>query len=149
LSTPSARASIGSPGTATVTINGSAASAAGAVELSTSTYMASQATGSVTISVKRTGGTTGAASVSYATSNGTAVSGSDYTAVNGMLNWADGDSASKTFSVPLSTASAFSGTRSFSVKLSSASGASLGSPTTASVAISGAAAAATGSLQLS
>jgi Calx-beta domain len=149
LSSPSTRAAIGSPGTATVTINGSATSPSGMLELSSSTYAAAQAAGALTVSVNRAGGTSGAASVVYSTSNGTAVANTDYTAASGTLNWADSDSAAKTFTVRLSNASPFSGTRSFSVTLSSPSGSSLGNPSTASVAITGAATAATGSLQLS
>src|SRR5262249_23861288 len=149
LSSPSARGRIGSPGTATVTINGSAASPAGIVELSSPTYTASQSAGSVTVSAKRTGGTTGAASVDYGTSDGTAVAGTDYTAVSGTLQWANRDSATQSFSVPLSNTSPFSGTRSFSIRLNNPSGSALGSPSTGSVAISGNAAAAIGSLQLS
>src|SRR5262249_17976886 len=85
----------------------------------------------------------------YGTSDGTAVAGTDYTAVSGTLQWANGDSATKSFSVPLSNTSLFSGTRSFSIQLNNPSGSALGSPSTGSVAISGNAAAAIGSLQLS
>jgi Calx-beta domain len=62
-----------------------------------------QATGpTATITVSRLGGTSGAAQVSYATvPGGTAVSNSDYTAVSGTLNWTNGDSAAKTFTIPI------------------------------------------------
>ena len=50
------------------------------LQLSASTYSAAQSAGSVTISVVRSSGSSSAASVNYATSNGTAVSGTDYTA---------------------------------------------------------------------
>jgi hypothetical protein len=149
LSTPSATATIGSPGAAAVTINGSAAPAAGAVELAKSTYTVAQNAGSVTLTVNRTGGSAGAASVAYSAKSGTAVAGTDFTASSGTLKWSDGDAASKTFSIPISASSPFSGTRSLSVALSSPTGSTLGSPGTASVAINGAAAAAIGSLQLS
>jgi hypothetical protein len=149
LSNPSAKASVGSPGTATVTINGASTPAVGALELSKSSYSVVQGAGSVTITVNRIGGSSGAASISYATSNGTAVAGTDFTAASGTLKWADADAASKTVSIPISGSSLFSGTRSFSVKLSTPAGSTLGSPATASVAITGSAAAAIGSLQLS
>src|SRR5436190_276975 len=55
------------------------------------------ATHDVTVTVSRTDGTSGAVSVHYATSDGTATAGSDYTATSGDLNWADGDSANKSF----------------------------------------------------
>ncbi len=55
-----------------------------------------------TITVSRLGGTNGAVQVSYATvAGGTAIAGTDYTGVSGVLNWADGESGSKTFTVPI------------------------------------------------
>ena len=45
---------------------------------------------SVTITVTRSGSTTGSVGVSYATANGTATAGSDYTAKNGTLTFAAG-----------------------------------------------------------
>jgi hypothetical protein len=149
LSNPSTRASIGSPGTATVTINGNAAPAPGAVELAKSTYTVAQNAGSLTVTVNRVGGSAGAASISYATKSGTAVAGTDFTSSSGTLKWSDADGASKTFSIPISGSSPFSGTRSFSVTLSNPTGSTLASPASASIAISGGAAAAIGSLQLS
>ena len=57
------------------------------------------AAGHATITVKRSGATNIAASVNYATSDGTAtVAGSDYTAANGTLNFAAGETT-KTFDV--------------------------------------------------
>ena len=97
-----------------------------------------QSAGALTVTVHRTGGSTGAVSVAYATSNGTAVAGTDYTAADGTLNWAAGDATSKTFSVAISNATPFSGSKSFSVTLSSpSSGATLSTPSSASVAING------------
>ncbi|MFL6604086.1 MAG: Calx-beta domain-containing protein [Steroidobacteraceae bacterium] len=149
LSNPSSTATIGSPGTATITVNGDAAPAAGALELAKSTYSVAQSAGSVTLTVNRTGGAAGAATVAYSTRSGTAVAGTDFTTSSGTLKWSDTDAASKTFSIPISGSSPFSGTRSFSVALSNLTGSTLGSPGSASVAINGTAAAAVGSLQLS
>jgi len=56
----------------------------------------------VTLAVERTGSSEGAVSVNYATSNGTAtVADADYTAASGTLNWASGESGSKTFTVTI------------------------------------------------
>ena len=52
-----------------------------------------------TIAVNRSGGSTGTVSVDYATSNGTAIAGTDYNATSGTLTWADGDMAPKTISI--------------------------------------------------
>jgi hypothetical protein len=91
----------------------------------------------LTITVNRTGGSNGAASVQYATVNGTATAGTDYTASSGKLNWASGDESSKSFTVAISNATPFSGTKSFTVALSAASGATLGSPSNDTVTITG------------
>jgi hypothetical protein len=149
LSNPSSTAGIGNPGAATVTINGDASMPTGSLELSGSTYNVGQGAGSVNVTVNRTGGSSGKASVSYATTNGTAVAGTDFTAASGTVQWADGDVSGKIISVGVSNATPFSGTRSFTIALSNSSGASLGNPTSASVAINGDAPAAIGSLQLS
>jgi hypothetical protein len=149
LSSPSTAASIASPGQATVTIAGSAAAPVGSLALSASTYAVSQSSGTLTVTLNRTGGSSGTASVAYATRNGSAVAGSEYTAENGTLNWANGDSSAKSFTIPISNATPFSGNKSFAVTLSAASGATLASPSSATVTIAGSAVLPTGSLQLS
>ena len=150
LSSPSAGATINSPGSATVTISGDSSPAAGSLSLSASSDTVAQNAGSMTVTVDRTGGSSGAVSVTYATANGTAVAGTDYSAARGTLQWTDGDSASKTFSVPVSNATPFAGSKSFTVALSRpGGGAALSSPRSAIVSITGDAASAVGSLQLS
>jgi hypothetical protein len=150
LSNPTDGATIGSPGSATVTISGASNSAtAGTLQLADAAYTVSQSTQSVTITVNRTGGTIGATTVTYSTTNGTAIAGADYTATSGALEWEDGDATSKSFSVAISSATPFSGNKTFNVALSGAtSGAMIGSPYSATVTISGDASAAVGSLQL-
>ena len=62
--------------------------------------------GSASISVSRTSGSVGAASVDYATGGGTAtgdttcVAGVDFVNASGTLNWADGEGGTKSFNVP-------------------------------------------------
>ncbi|PIS29178.1 hypothetical protein COT42_06040 [Candidatus Saganbacteria bacterium CG08_land_8_20_14_0_20_45_16] len=82
----------------TVTVN---APAHGTLQFNPTTYTRSEDGTSATITVTRTGGTDGAVGVHYATSNGTATAGSDYTAASGDLSWAEGESASKTFTVTI------------------------------------------------
>jgi hypothetical protein len=151
LSAPSAGAAIGSPGSATATISGDAAAPVGSLQLSASSYTIAQGSGSLTVTVTRTGGSSGAASVTYDTTGGSAVAGTDFTAASGTLSWASGDATSKTFSVPISNATPFSGNKSFTISLSNAgaTGAALGSPSSAIATITGDAVAAVGSLQLS
>lgn len=149
LTDPSAAATIGSPSTATVTISGAASANVGALQLSDSSYAVSQAARSVTITVNRTGGAVGATAIAYATANGTASSGKDYAPTTGTLQWPDGDSSSKSFSVPISDATPFSGSKTFTIALSNASsGAIIGSPDSATVTIYGASSPAVGRVQL-
>jgi hypothetical protein len=148
LSNPSPAAQIASPETAAVTISGDGAPAVGDLQLSASSYTVSQSAGTATVTVFRTAGSSTAISVAYATSNGTAVAGTDFTTTSGTLNWANGDTTSKTFSVPIRNATPFTGSKSFTVTLSSPStGATLNSPSSASVVVSGDAAAAVGGIQ--
>jgi L,D-peptidoglycan transpeptidase YkuD (ErfK/YbiS/YcfS/YnhG family) len=151
LSNPSAGASVGNPGSATVVIAGDAAPPIGSLQLSAGSYSIGQAGGGLTVTVTRAGGSNGAVGVSYSTASGSAVAGTDFTATSGTLSWADGDTSSKSFAVPISNATPFTGTRSFTVKLTNASGgAALGSPSSATASITGDAVVVTpGSLQLS
>jgi hypothetical protein len=109
----------------------------GALSLSASTYTAAQNAGSVTITVNRTGGARGGASVSYATANVTALAGTDYTATHGSLSWGSRDAAPKTFVIPISNAAPFTGSKTFAVAIAGASGASLVTTTSAIVMING------------
>jgi len=85
--------------------------------------------GSVTIQVIRSGGSCKAVSVSYATSNGSAQSGSDYTAKSGILTWANGESGSKTFTVTTLQDSLDEDAETVNLALASpTSGATIGTP---------------------
>lgn len=62
--------------------------------------------GQVCVYVERSGGSLGAASVDYATSDGTGADGVDYTDTNGTLNWADGENGRKKICIPILVAGA-------------------------------------------
>jgi len=109
---------------------------AGAIALSASTYTVNENAGTLTIIASRVGGSSGAVSVNYATSNGTATAGSDYVATSGTLSWADGDTAPKTFTVAILTDTVSEPNETFTVSLSAPSGgALLGTPSAATVTI--------------
>ena len=74
----------------------------GTLQFSSATYAGNEGS-TATVTVNRLGGQTGIVSVDYATSNGSANSGLDYTTATGTLTWADNDFAPKTFTIPLST----------------------------------------------
>ena len=122
LSNPSVAAATGTPDVATVTISGDSTMAMGSLELSGASYAVAQNAGNLTVTVNRTGGASGAVSVAYATANGTASAGTDYTATTGTLNWSDADATSKTFTVAISNAVPFSGNKTFTVTLSNPGG---------------------------
>ena len=50
-------------------------------------------------------------SVNYATSNGTATAGSDYTAASGTISLPTGDYANKTFTIPINNDALVEGQR--------------------------------------
>jgi hypothetical protein len=74
----------------------------GVVRFDQAEFHATAGATSVTIQVDRTGGSTGVVSVKYGTTAGTAAVGTDYTQSSGVLTWGDGDTAAKTFTVPVS-----------------------------------------------
>jgi predicted MPP superfamily phosphohydrolase len=107
----------------------------GSVQFKSSTYSVEENGPSVRIYVSRTGGSYGSASVSYATADGTATAGSDYTAKSGILNWSNGDAADNYFDVPILNDSDYEGNETFTPSLSGATGASLGSPSATTITI--------------
>jgi plastocyanin len=109
---------------------------AGALRLSASNYNVNEGAGNVTLVFQRVNGDDGAVSVQYATSNGSASAGSDYTAKSGTVNWADNDDNNKTVNVAILNDAAQESAESFTVTLSApGGGASLGSPASATVTI--------------
>jgi hypothetical protein len=82
------------------------------------TYSVLENGGSVVLTVSRSNGGAGQLTVNYATSNGTATAGSDYTATSGTLTWAAGDTANKTITVPIINDAIVEGGESFHVTLS-------------------------------
>ncbi len=108
----------------------------GSIRLSSATYSVDEAGPTVTITATRIGGSSGAVGVRYATANGTATAGSDYTAASGVLNWANGDMVSKTFTVPITNDFLDEPNETFTVRiLTTTGGAILGSPSSAIVTI--------------
>ncbi len=89
-----------------------------------------------TINVTRTVGFNGAVSVGYATANGTALAGSDYTATSGTLSWANGEATSKSFTVSITGDTSFEPDETIALSLTSPTGgAILGSPSSATLTI--------------
>jgi hypothetical protein len=98
------------------------------------TFLVGEGGGSATITVNRTGSTIGTASVSYATSDGSASSRSDYMPAFGRLSFADGES-SKSFQVLIVDDTTPESNESLNVTLNSPSGATLAGTFQATVVI--------------
>ncbi len=107
----------------------------GTLAFSNTSYSVNENAGTATITVNRTGGSTGSVTVNYATSNGTATAGSDYAAVSGTLTFAAGVT-SQSFTVPITDDAAVESNETVNLTLSAVSGgAILGSPATATLTI--------------
>ncbi len=81
-----------------------------------------EAAGTLTFTVTKTGATALASSVDYATADGTAIAGADYTAASGTLNFLAGET-SKTVSIAITNDNLFELSEAFNLNLSNASNA--------------------------
>ncbi len=90
------------------------------VAFNSPTYAANEHDGATTITVTRTGSTVGPVTVNYATSDGTATAGTDYTATSGTLTFADGQSTAM-FNIPLINVNTTAGTKTVNLTLSNPS----------------------------
>ncbi|HJZ91603.1 MAG TPA: FG-GAP-like repeat-containing protein [Gemmataceae bacterium] len=105
-------------------------------------YKTTEDSGTVTITVTRSGQTEGAVSIGYATSDGTAHSGgsattgqADYTPVTGTLSWAAGEGGDKTFTITILPDELNEGKELINLTLSNPVGSPALGLTTATVAI--------------
>jgi hypothetical protein len=127
----------------------SGAPSPGTVHLTSSTITGAESQSSVTFVLTRSGGTSGTATVDYATANGTATAGADYQTVMGTETWASGAGGDRAITIPLVQDVAAESNETFNVRISNATGAQLGTPSTATVTIAdddGTAPAAAGSI---
>jgi probable HAF family extracellular repeat protein len=135
LSNPSGATIAGGQGKGIIT-NEDAAPVPGTLQFSAATYNVAEGDGTATITVTRTGGGDGAVSVSFATANATATAGQDYASNSGTLNFANGDTAPKTFTVTINDDTLDESDETISLGLSNATGgAGLGAQSTATLTI--------------
>lgn len=104
-----------------------AASGGTVISFSAPQYSTSETSGTATITVMRSGGTGGKSTVEYTTTNGTAVSGSEYTAVQGTLTFAGGETQ-KAFTVSIINNATIEGMKTVRLSLQNPTGAALSSP---------------------
>lgn len=110
---------LGAPSTATLTIVDD--DPTGDVEFAALSYEVDETDGNALVTVRRVGGAAGAVSVDYATSDGTAQAGSDYTAASGALDFAAGQTQAS-FSIPLTWDGLDESTETINVALSNPAG---------------------------
>ena len=114
---------------------GDITSASGQVQFSVSLMNVIEDVGLMTVTVVRTGGSAGNLSVDFATADGTAIAGQDYTATSGTLTFSGGET-SKTFQIPITEDAPTEPNETFTVSLrSNSSLESLGIPNTLSVTV--------------
>ncbi|MEJ0037686.1 MAG: Calx-beta domain-containing protein [Gammaproteobacteria bacterium] len=104
------------------------------IGLSVANVSVNENAGSATVTVTKSGTSAVTNSVSYASANGTAVAGSDYTAVSDALTFGAADTT-KTIVVPITNDGVYEGNETFTVSLSSpTNGATLvGGPATVTI----------------
>jgi len=104
------------------------------VALSAATSSVDEAAGSVVLTVTLSATSASDVSVDYATTDGTAAAGEDYTATSGTLTILSGQ-ISGSITVPITDDAVAEGDEGFAVTLSNPTGATLGTPATATVTI--------------
>jgi len=136
LSNPGGGASLGTPSTSTLTISDNdPVPPAGSLQFSADTYTVDESGPALVATVTRTGGSFGAVTVDYVSSDGTATAGTDYSATSGTLSFADGD-LNKTFNVPIVDDATYEGDETFGLDLSNVTGGAFsGAPMSATVTI--------------
>ena len=131
LANPSSAAQIGTPEVTTVILQ----DADTRLSFTTNSTTVFKNAGNAVIAVICSNTNAEPVSVNYATTNGTAVAGIDYTATTGTLTFSNGASI-QTFSVPINNNSLINGNHTFDVSLSNPTGnGRLGSPTQQTVTI--------------
>ena len=108
------------------------------LRFSASTYTESESSTKATISLSRTASSCGEVTVQYATSDGSATAGSDYSEASGIITFPDGDTGDRTFVIPILDEAFVEGDETVKITLSNPGGnAGLGDPASAFLIIKG------------
>ena len=107
----------------------------GSLAFSRTAYSAPEALTPLVVTINRTNGVTGAATVNWSINAGTATAGVDYSAVGGVLSFADGDS-SKSITIAILDDAVVEGNETFTLTLANPTGGTtIIGPTTVTVTI--------------
>jgi hypothetical protein len=110
-------------------------SAPGQVRLTASSYTVNESAGSMAVTVNRSGGSDGAATVEVWIDSGSAVYGADYSPSYGVLSWAGGQSGDRTLQLSVINDTAVESNETATIVLRNAAGARLGSGASATLTI--------------
>jgi len=117
---------IETPEKVTISIIDNESPLAGAFQFDQSEYLVEESSGELTVTINRILGLDGEVSVSYQTLAHTATADDDYTAVSGLLTWADGDEADKQLTIPILDNDQFEDPERFTLVLTDPINAALG-----------------------
>lgn len=110
----------------------------GTLQLSSTSHAVQESTGNITLTltVRRVGGSSGAVSVQLATvPGGTAVPDEDFQALSTTLNWADGDTSDRTVTLTLLADTLVDDGKTLGLRLSSPTGGALLAPAPGAVVV--------------
>ena len=93
------------------------------LELQSTNVLVDESGGNAVLVVNRIFNSTGACSVSYSTTGGTAIPGTDFHGTSGTLSWANGDTSPRSIFIPIRPDSINENTESFTLTLTSATNA--------------------------
>jgi len=91
----------------TVTLVPTKKASSGTVQFKQNNLTVSETSGQAVMKVSRVGGSDGTLSVNFTTVDGTALAGTNYTAVSGTLTWLSGDTTDKVIAIPLTNTKTF------------------------------------------
>lgn len=109
----------------TITITENEAKPAGEINFKDASYDVSEELSSITVTATRSGGSSGATSVTFESSDGSATAGVDYVGLSGSLSWVDGEEGDKTFTVSIIQDILTETTESFNLELKEVTGFSI------------------------
>src|SRR5262249_14364744 len=114
-----------SAGTVTSQTNFSTSGETVTLQFSSTNYTVNENDGTATITVVRTGSSSGTVTAGFVTSNGSGLAGVDYNSASGTLTFANGDATPKTFTVPIINNNTLDGNRTVNLTLTNATGGAL------------------------
>ena len=128
-------ASLGTPNTSTLNVSDNEVAQPGVISLSPNSYIVSEAAGTATVFIARTGGTDNALDVGYSATSGSATDGADFNGTSGLLHWNSGETGSKSFTVQILEDDVLESTETIALSITSIIGGATSGTTTGTITI--------------